>query len=184
MQRGKRGGITTTRLYGVWYGMKDRCYNPNHPRFKDWGGRGITVCPEWQEYKAFEKWSIANGYDVLAKRGECTLDRIDNNKGYSPDNCRWVDMKTQATNRRKTERISRKRACNEKYLKTLIRNKQLSVNEVAEIIGITRQELIEKLKGRMGWYSSDLRVLVDLLSMSYKDFSMVFGVNFYGGEES
>lgn len=180
--KGKRGGITTTRLYKVWYGMKYRCLNPNSPRFKDWGGRGITVCPEWLEYESFEEWSISNGFNGNAPRGKCTLDRIDNNKGYSPDNCRWVDMKTQAKNKRKTERISRKKSCDEKYFKKLIGKKQLCLNEVAQLIKIPKQELIEKLKGRKGWYASDMRLLINLLKMSYKDFSVMFGVEFHGGD--
>lgn len=71
--------------------MKDRCNNPNCRVFNDYGGRGIKVCEEWlDDFSAFQKWALANGY----KEGS-TIDRKDNDKGYSPDNCRWTDRKVQ-----------------------------------------------------------------------------------------
>lgn len=90
-----------TRLYGVWHHMKQRCENPHHNSYHNYGGRGITVCEQWRDFAKFREWAIANGYDENAPRGACTIDRIDNDKGYSPDNCRWVDMKTQCSNKRK-----------------------------------------------------------------------------------
>lgn len=94
-------GESHTRLYRVWQGMKERCYSEKHISFSLYGARGVTVCDEWiNSYESFKSWAESNGYDWNAKRGECTLDRIDVNKGYSPDNCRWVDMKVQSNNRR------------------------------------------------------------------------------------
>lgn len=89
-----------TRLYNVWNGMRQRCNDPNHKSYSNYGGRGIKVCDEWSEYSVFEKWALENGYDVNAGYGVCTLDRIDVNGNYFPNNCRWVDIPTQAKNKR------------------------------------------------------------------------------------
>jgi len=95
------GGSQKERLYRIWRGMIDRCYYPSHNRFKNYGGRGITICDEWKnDYSAFRDWAVANGYNPEAQRGKCTIDRIDVNGQYEPDNCRWVDMKIQNNNKK------------------------------------------------------------------------------------
>lgn len=84
-------------LWTSYNDMKQRCKNKNFKQWKDYGGRGITVCPEWEKsYLAFREWAMKNGYVE-----GLTIDRIDNDSGYSPDNCRWVDHSIQKTNMRK-----------------------------------------------------------------------------------
>ena len=106
-------GDADSRLYGVWHGMKQRCYDSNRKDFKNYGERGITVCDQWKnDYSAFLKWSLDNGYDCNADYMKCTLDRINGNDSYNPQNCQWVDSQTQAKNRR-TENV--RRAANGTY---------------------------------------------------------------------
>lgn len=110
-------GLRRTRLSGIHKGITMRCYNPNDDRYPDWGGRGIKMCDEWYTPGVegnpglvnFYNWAMSHGYrDPLPGEPRSqwlTLDRIDNDKGYSPDNCRWILPKAQAMNRRNTRRI-------------------------------------------------------------------------------
>lgn len=90
-------GDSYSKLYGVYISIIDRCYNPNNKRFKDYGGRGIIVCDEWKDsYLNFKKWAVFSGY----KEG-LSIDRKNNDLGYSPSNCRWVTRIVQQNNMRK-----------------------------------------------------------------------------------
>ena len=100
--RGIKHNMRYNRIYGVWCTMNQRCSNPNYKGYKYYGGRGIKVCDEWKHNpQSFFEWAFDNGYNEHAKTGDCTIDRINVNGDYEPDNCRWVNMKIQASNKRK-----------------------------------------------------------------------------------
>ena len=100
--RWKHGGSVggSNRLYRIWGAMKTRCYNPNHRAYAHYGGRGITVCAEWlHDFAAFQNWALSNGYHE-----GLSIDRTDNDKGYSLDNCQWVTQAQQNQNRRNSKK--------------------------------------------------------------------------------
>ena len=92
----QRHGLSRYPLYGVWSGMRARCYNENNPRYKHYGGRGITICDEWCDSPIlFVDWALNNGY----KKG-LSVDRENNNGNYNPDNCRFITQKQSSYNKR------------------------------------------------------------------------------------
>lgn len=100
--RALRHGETHTPLYAKWRGIMQRCYYPMHASYKNYGGRGITVCKEWKEdYLSFRNWALANGY-----ADDLEPDRIDNNRGYSPDNVQWVSRLDNCQNKRNSINIT------------------------------------------------------------------------------
>ena len=124
--------LSKTRLYNIWKLMKQRCYNPKYTQFKDYGGREINVCKEWQkDFLSFYNWAINNGYDE-----KLTLDRIDGHKNYSPENCRWATKIMQQNNTRKNNYIEYK---GEKY----------SISQWARILGVSRGCLQKRIN--KGW---------------------------------
>lgn len=126
-----------TRLYRVWRGMKARCLNSKYPYYSNYGGRGITVCDEWKnDFQVFCEWAMKNGYDEKAPRGECTLDRIDNNGNYEPNNCRWTTNKQQSRNRRTNHLLTYK-------------GKTQNIIQWAEETGISRSVFVSRLQN--GW---------------------------------
>lgn len=131
-KRFKKHGGRNSKLYRIWSNMKDRCNNPDCKVYSDYGERGIKVCKEWiDDFSAFQKWALANGY----KEG-LTIDRKDNDKGYSPDNCRWTDRKIQGNNKRNCRYITYK-------------GQRKTVAEWSDITGIPHDTLLYRLNH--GW---------------------------------
>lgn len=83
-----------TRLYGIWASMKTRCTNPKGDFYDMYGGKGIKVCSEWEQFATFMEWAISNGYSE-----ELTIDRVNSDKHYCPENCRWTTNEIQTRNR-------------------------------------------------------------------------------------
>lgn len=93
---------THTKIYNTYNNMKQRCYNKKSPKYKYYGGRGITICEEWKnDFEKFYNWSVNNGY-----KENLTIDRINVNGDYEPNNCRWVTQKTQSVNKRNNRFIT------------------------------------------------------------------------------
>lgn len=123
-----------TRIYKIWKKMIERCKNPKNKDFEKYGGRGIKVCDEWigeNGAENFMNWAYQNGYDENAEKGECTIDRIDVDGNYEPDNCRWANMEEQSYNRRNTIRID-------------IYGKLLTIKEISDIYGIPKGKIRQR----------------------------------------
>lgn len=136
-------GGSHTRLYRIWANMKHRCYYNKHQSYPEYGGRGITVCAEWlHNFKAFQDWALSHGY-----RDDLTIDRIDNDKGYSPDNCRWATTTEQAVNKRPFKR----RPHPEHYPKYEICGVLKTSSEWAKEAGIKQKTFLDRWeKGERG----------------------------------
>lgn len=131
----KINGLYKSRLYRIHHGMITRCYCTSDTGYKNYGGRGISVCDEWKNrgdgFLNFYNWSMKNGYE-----DGLTIDRIDFDGNYEPSNCRWVDWKTQGNNRSDNKFIT--------YNGTT-----MTVAMWAEHLGFNRNTLDKRL--RMGW---------------------------------
>lgn len=126
-------GMCKSRIYKTWEGMKNRCYCKGQTSYKWYGGKGVTVCDEWShDFQAFYDWAINNGYE-----DNLTLDRIYNNKGYEPSNCRWVTMKEQTRNRSSNRFLTYK-------------GKTQCIVDWANEIGIDRRTITKRID-KLGW---------------------------------
>ncbi len=126
-QKIKHGFSHKERLYETWKNMRRRCMDPKNSRWNQYGGRGISICPEWNDYSAFREWALASGYN-----DDLTIDRIDVDGNYCPENCRWADAKTQANNN------SRNR-----YFE--YRGQRLSMSQLSERLGMTYSALQHRI---------------------------------------
>jgi hypothetical protein len=104
-QHPRNHDLEDTRLYIVWKGMKQRCYNPSSKSYKYYGGRGIEICEEWRNnFTNFCEWAYLHGYNKDAKFGECTIERINVNGNYEPLNCCFIPLSEQPKNRRNSKK--------------------------------------------------------------------------------
>ena len=158
-----RHGKKNTRLYNVWQGMKQRCYNPNSIKYKNYGARGITVCDEWKNnFINFYNWAIQNGYDETKTRKEQSLDRINNNKNYEPSNCRWVSQKVNCRNRNNNVIIE-------------YNGETKTVAEWSSIFQIKQSTLLARLKKYKNL--KDVFSKDNLLKMKHKSNTGEFGIS-------
>lgn len=125
-------GETKSKMFNRWSSIKNRCTNPRNYHYANYGGRGITICDEWSDsYEAFKKWALANGYEEGLQ-----LDRIDNEKGYSPENCRYVTPQVNCNNKRTNKTVE-------------YRSQTFTIAELSRYMGVADHLISTRLK--KGW---------------------------------
>lgn len=149
-----------SRLYKIFMDMKKRCLNPNEKNYHNYGERGISVCDEWTDknngYLNFYNWAMNNGYDE-----NLTLDRIDVNGNYTPENCRWATWKEQSNNKRNNKKIN-------------IKDKQLTISEFCNIYPDTDRSLVLSAIDTVGNNLEDILEYIDKKTSVYKNYK--FGI--------
>lgn len=122
-------GQTHKRIYRIWCDMKTRCYNPNFPNFKYYGGKGIKIYKPWlEDFREFYKWAMSHGYE-----DNLTLDRKNGNKNYEPLNCRWITMKKQNLNRKNN-------------VKVIYDGEEITLYELSQKLNISQWALYKRYK--------------------------------------
>lgn len=131
-EKSTKHGLSNHRLYKTWINMRSRCNNPNATKYELYGGKGIKVCEEWEnDFISFYNWALNNNYSKNK-----SIDRIDGNKNYSPDNCRWATDKVQANNTTQVHNIT-------------FNGETMGIYAWADKLGISRKMLSERI--RRGW---------------------------------
>jgi len=132
--RSRTHGESGTRIHRIWKSMRKRCINPSETAYPNYGGRGITVCDEWQDFETFASWARANGY-----ADNLTIERIDVNGNYCPENCTWATMAEQSRNKRSNVKVE-------------INGIQMCLSDAARAHGIEPHIVITRRK--RGWPES------------------------------
>lgn len=131
-QQFTKHGKSDSRIYNIWCGMKQRCYDTNCNTYSNYGGRGITICDEWKnDFKSFYDWSMGNGY-----REDLTIDRINVNGNYEPNNCRWCTALEQSNNRRSNHLV-------------IYKGVEMTVKQLSELCNMKYHTLLGRLL--KGW---------------------------------
>lgn len=158
-------GLSSSRLYHIYSGMQQRCLNPCHPQYKNYGAKGITICDEWLDsFTSFVSWSYDNGYEE-----NLTIDRIDPQKGYQPDNCQWI---TKSLNSARVHNpnasqidIDQKSMYNGTNLRYIRLEKGLSVPALSRLSNVPIRT-IEDIEKRGDCKVSTAKLLADALEVS------------------
>ena len=136
-------GKTNTRLHNIWLSMRQRCFYTASAGYRNYGGKGVTICDEWlSDFQTFYEWAMSNGY-----QDDLTIDRIDSNGNYCPENCRWATMKEQQNNRSNNIRFS-------------VGGVEKTLTEWSEASGIPRETLSWRVKNH--WAEDELFMPVNL----------------------
>ena len=125
-----------TRLYQIWKNMRARCYRKTHPAYDRYGGRGITITPDWDSFENFYNWANQHGY-----RDDLSIDRINVNGNYEPENCRWATDYEQANNARSNHKVN-------------FYGEELNLSQVSQRTGIPATTLYNRLS-KLGWSAED-----------------------------
>lgn len=131
----KKHGYKGKRLYIIWKGIRCRCYTKSCNTYKNYGGRGITICEEWSDFNVFKEWALKNGYS-----DNLSIDRIDFNGNYEPSNCRWITMKEQENNKRNNHFLT-------------MNGERKTISQWAEITGLKSGTIASRV--HRGWSDED-----------------------------